>query len=364
MKSIVLTLIALFSFTLFLSCEKISTEPEDSPEKSKGSLSFQFQKPANIQNVQFLAYYLTREGYSTISDTIDVSSGTPQTVEVNNVPTGNWTFKLNALDESKIPTYTGFVAVQILAGEVTSAEVTMQPVSGNLVITINWAGNAGNAIYLDGDGDYVLFPQSSNLDALTSTITIEAWYNVSTKNYYNTILSKGPSNFFFQAMGYSSQNPSFFLLDMDFDYQNAINYYGRLVMTKTTLPDKWHHIAFTYDVQTGIVKVYYNGDLLHSTTASKPIKPGTGPLRIGARVYDEYPEYFCGMLDEVRIWSVVRTDDQIKANYKKQLTGNETGLSAYYDFNSALNGVILDKSPNQNNGSFSGDVKLIKSYAF
>jgi len=364
MKKLLFPLTVISSLFLFSSCETLFQDEPDKDNSTPGKLTFEFQKPESITNVTYLAWYLTRPNFDTLSDTLDVSNGAPQTIEIGNIPSGIWTFKLDGLDSQYLRTYSGSVQITVYGGEVTAAEVTMIPVSGGISIKVNWGFNSGKAIFLDGDGDYVEFPQSGHLDSIATALTFEAWYNVTPKNYYNTIFSKGPSNFFFQAMGYSSYNPSFFLLNMDFNYQNAYDYYDRLVMTKTTQPNQWHHIAFTYEVQTGKVKVYYNGDLLYTTTASKTIEAGNGPLRIGARVYEEYPEYFSGMLDEVRIWSVIRTPEEIKANYKKELSGNETGLSAYYNFNSAANGVILDKSPHKLNGVIKGDIKLVTGTAF
>jgi len=41
-------------------------------------------------------------------------------------------------------------------------------------------------------------------------------------------------------------------------------------------------------------------------------------------------------LDEVRIWSIVRTAEQIKQHYNQRLWGQEAALAAYYDFNSPV----------------------------
>lgn len=42
--------------------------------------------------------------------------------------------------------------------------------------------------------------------------------------------------------------------------------------------------------------------------------------------------FFRGELDEVRIWEVARTDEQITTNRFKPLSGKEDGLLAYYNF--------------------------------
>ena len=42
--------------------------------------------------------------------------------------------------------------------------------------------------------------------------------------------------------------------------------------------------------------------------------------------------YFDGMLDEVPIWNLARTPEQIAKSMNTRLTGNEEGLVAYYSF--------------------------------
>ena len=73
-------------------------------------------------------------------------------------------------------------------------------------------------------------------------------------------------------------------------------------------PNTWHHVAFTYDGDKG--RLYVDGVPVDST--SNPAKwsgkvPDAVSLSfIGAR--------FRGKLDEVRVWDVVRTEAEIKAN--------------------------------------------------
>ena len=49
-----------------------------------------------------------------------------------------------------------------------------------------------------------------------------------------------------------------------------------------------------------------------------------------------------GIMDEVRIWKVYRTPQQVKDNMKVRLKGTETGLSAYYNFDEATGTDVGD----------------------
>jgi hypothetical protein len=60
-----------------------------------------------------------------------------------------------------------------------------------------------------------------------------------------------------------------------------------------------------------------------------------------------------GEIDEFRVWNVERTASEITSNMNTSLSGSETGLVAYYNFESASGSTLLDLA-GSNNGSISG----------
>ena len=72
---------------------------------------------------------------------------------------------------------------------------------------------------------------------------------------------------------------------------------------------------------------------------------GKAPL-----VYDEN-ESFNGIIDEVRIWNVARTQQEIQQYMHQQLTGTEPGLVGYWQFNEGTGNTAYDKTVNANHGS-------------
>ena len=99
----------------------------------------------------------------------------------------------------------------------------------------------------------------------------------------------------------------------------------------------WTHLASTYDGTT--YRLYVNGILVGSKTAgysrvgfnSIPARP----LRIGAgRTEGSATYFFNGAVDEVRIWNYARTQTQINYNKSFNLSGQESGLVSYYQFES------------------------------
>jgi hypothetical protein len=67
-------------------------------------------------------------------------------------------------------------------------------------------------------------------------------------------------------------------------------------------------------------------------------------------------EYFQGDLDEIRIWNVARSPEDIQAARNKRLTGKEPGLVAYWTFD---DGTAKDFSTNGNNGVLDAEARIV-----
>ena len=67
-------------------------------------------------------------------------------------------------------------------------------------------------------------------------------------------------------------------------------------------------------------------------------------------------------MDELRIWNVVRTADEIKNNMHRSLVGTETGLVAYYPFGEAAGSTTTDDASTYNHiGTLSGAASIVAS---
>jgi hypothetical protein len=108
----------------------------------------------------------------------------------------------------------------------------------------------------------------------------------------------------------------------------------------------WVHYAVTRNKTTGQGEIYVNGVNVSSPTtgdAGFSADTGAGTLYLGRQ--DQQASWrYKGLMTEVRIWSVERTAAEIAANYNTTLTGNETGLEAYY----RMDDDLTDSSPNEN----------------
>jgi hypothetical protein len=92
----------------------------------------------------------------------------------------------------------------------------------------------------------------------------------------------------------------------------------------------WTHVAVVYDGSN--VNMYLNGEL------DKSIGYGDGPpgnsgndLQIGSNDAAN-DRFFVGQIDEIALWDVSRSADEVARTYNDRLRGNETGLVHYWQF--------------------------------
>ncbi|MFC0878752.1 LamG-like jellyroll fold domain-containing protein, partial [Saccharicrinis sp. FJH2] len=121
---------------------------------------------------------------------------------------------------------------------------------------------------------------------------------------------------------------------------------GDELMSSSALPvNEWTHVAITMDNSGS--KLYING-VLDDESGPSDTDISTN-FRIGG-FYGAYWEVVNGQLDEFSIWSDVRTQEEIRENMYKNLTGNEDNLIAYYSFDNSSGTVLQDLSGNGNDG--------------
>src|SRR5439155_12534694 len=114
----------------------------------------------------------------------------------------------------------------------------------------------------------------------------------------------------------------------------------------TIIPSNtWMHVAMTYD--GSVLRLYLNGTLDGSIVINQPIVTDTITFTMGNN-----PESYAlhGQLDEVRLWSVARSQAQIQATMNTVLTGSEPGLAAYWRLDEGGGGTVYASSPKGYNG--------------
>jgi hypothetical protein len=82
---------------------------------------------------------------------------------------------------------------------------------------------------------------------------------------------------------------------------------------------------------------------------------------LGANVNDN--RYYNGLLDEVRVWNVVRTAAEITATMRQRLSGTEAGLVGYWRFDEPGAANAIDSSASQNHAVVGGGIEWVPSTA-
>jgi hypothetical protein len=172
---------------------------------------------------------------------------------------------------------------------------------------------------------------SSGFNSLTNAITIEYWMKPmrADGNYYNPVYKAEPgSSWPVYGLGWARDGkPNAQILNSSGTQFQLWG--GGSVMTN----DTWVHVAMTYDasVTADNFRLYQNGQLVKQGTASGSLKTGTAPLHIGG----SYCEWQQGVsMEELRFWSRALSAAEIQSVMNKSLTGSESGLVAYYSFDS------------------------------
>ncbi len=130
------------------------------------------------------------------------------------------------------------------------------------------------------------------------------------------------------------------------------------IISSSAIPaGKWTHLAFTFDGST--CNIYIN-DTLSVSGAFSSYFAGSELTNIGFRAVAGLTAvtHYSGVIDELVVWDRVRTVDEIRSDMSYNVTGSETGISAYYNFNQGTSGgtntgitTLIDSSVNGLNGT-------------
>ena len=219
--------------------------------------------------------------------------------------------------------------------------------SAGIITAQNPAGNCFRIDYDDfqATGDLKYFNcGNDNMLNLGSEMTLEVWIQFRDLGDNQKIIGK------------FNLNSSGYILGVDQGriYPEVWNptQYDPLSGLMNPLALHWQHLAVTF-TQGDSLRSYINGQLVNATAVTNaPITQNTDPLIIGISSWgnnDAFQSF--GNIDEVRIWDVARTQSEIQGAMFNELSGNESGLVAYYDFNQNSGNNLPDVTGNGNDGT-------------
>ncbi len=229
--------------------------------------------------------------------------------------------------------------------------------------TSSGGGASGNSNSLDLEKDssqYMSAADSASLSP-TGSITLESWIKLESKpadgqDYVVIGKHETSSNKRSYQLGVvtteGTKTRVFMNLSSDGGGAN-IQYKTSSTQLSTGV---WTHIAGVYDVNAHSITLYVNGvDAGAADQAGNisSIYNSSYGLGVGARNIGGTPSHFFdGIIDDVRIWNIVRSGSDILNATTTELTGSESNLNAYWKLNNNAN----DGTANSNTLSPTGSV--------
>lgn len=174
------------------------------------------------------------------------------------------------------------------------------------IVGAKWAnGNIGKALEFDGVNDYV--DCTGNKDALdiTDTITVTAWLKTPqpAKNF-QMFVTHGMA--VWELRCNSTSGTVHFCAQINNVWIDQTKYNTKTILSA----DKWYHVAGTFDGKR--VTTWLNGTDDGHFDAEGKIASSQNPVNFGKRVEDDNTYFFIGTLDEVAVFNVALTEDDVK----------------------------------------------------
>lgn len=223
----------------------------------------------------------------------------------------------------------------------------------------------GYAITFNGSDQYVQLEEPGPFEFTEDDpVTIEAWiYPIDTTGF-STILSKEGITSGVEGFNFRLDNgkPEL-VLQGNIAGPNAIE----VESTVSIDSGAWNHVAVTFDgsaLASG-VKFFINGDSVATNIVTDNISTfsigNTEPAFIGG--VNGASQAFNGRIDELRLWKVERTAEEINENYLGVIDPSDTTLGAYYRADFGIDSIVYDLTGNSNGEHFGTIGTFVFSHA-
>jgi hypothetical protein len=245
------------------------------------------------------------------------------------------------------PTAPGRFVITVIS---TTAD-GLKTASNDLILDVTPPAGTG-AIYLDGIDDYIELPSSDELSL--NVFTVEAWFRREGVGRAGSIVGSGtgvsftPLLAFGFQLGLESVAQKLVFVDRSSSGGGSA-YYGNTPIASGV----WYHVAVSAsnDSNGSTFRIYLNGQLELSQTSANLKRTLTVAPSFGTEFISDGSRRgaFHGLLDEVRLWSVVRTPAEIAASYQKEIY-NLPSLVARWGFTESSGNTAFDSGSYQLHG--------------
>ena len=218
-----------------------------------------------------------------------------------------------------------------------------------------------NTIDYDGINDYVTVPDDASLD-LDDSGTIEAWIYIDTPVSDAGIVFKGTTaacyGFGLGGGGAGDVFNGGASSNIGFVVGNTGGGNYLLTGSVNLAANQWYHVACVWNNAAGggtdYMTIYIDGiqdaTISGANILDNAARTNNEALDFGRQAIDGV--YFAGMIDDVRVWNIARTLDEIRDSMCRKLSGSESGLVGYWRFDYEGSSTLCpDNTGNGNNGT-------------
>jgi hypothetical protein len=284
------------------------------------SIQLKWKAPLNSHNL--LGYQVLRDGFAALDKLV-----TDTYLEDLHVPPGKHTYTIT-------PVYMG-----------GSFGVKSNPV------TICYSP-CGTSMDFDGLDDKLVVFDNPTL-RMKKTLTLEAWIKLGyTSMHEPRIISKGQAGLGYELL--LTQLKDMYSLEFNLPFAS-------LKSTRHLDRGIWYHVAAVYNGKT--MELFINGQPDCMRVAYGYIANTNYPLIIGKSSMKN-ANYFEGDIDDVRIWDIPRTADQIFENFSSTISPEEEGLVGSWKMSEGCSVMTCDQSTKGNDAFLSGSCFCAEVYPY
>jgi hypothetical protein len=199
------------------------------------------------------------------------------------------------------------------------------PIVNNISFTNDRFGNPNAAGLFNGKDNYIRVKNSSSLcpDELTIAIIVKPMGFYNGLCYNNSLLDKGAWDY--KPGAYSlrftaGEHTLGDCRDGDSAHQNFAGMTGanggHTSQSIYVVPGTWYYVVYTYSKTQS--RLYIDGELISSAPAKGKLGKNSEDLFIGKKDNAQYPYWFNGVMDEIRIYKRSLSPDEVFDLYTMQ----------------------------------------------
>ncbi|MBT8401119.1 MAG: hypothetical protein KJO98_11630, partial [Rhodothermia bacterium] len=255
--------------------------------------------------------------------------------------------------------------------DLTACDIGWRPANGTIAGRVAVGDGAGTdeaevclvpdpnrGMLFDGVGGYVEAAIATNDDetdplSFTGDFTIETWIRPQNKSGIRYIVARDSA----YSLALNGTDLRFTVVEETVQGAADTVFVDRPVSLSL---GTWYHVAAVRDKNN--VTLYLDGNAVGATYTSSVPATGGGrdTLTIGQSIDRQETNvgWFEGEIDELRIWSIAKTEAEVRDNRRAVLSGNEEGLVGYWPLDQGLRLVAPDVTESANHGRLLNGVYL------